>query len=43
MAKLSYTGRIGNTGAQKVTAPLAGSKKGGKSTVRTGDDLRKGK
>lgn len=38
-----YAGRIGNSGAQKVTAPHANGAKKGKSTVKTGEDLRSGK
>lgn len=35
-----YAGKIQNTGAQKVKAPFASGAKKGKSTVRTGGDLR---
>lgn len=38
-----YVGKIQHTGVQKVTAPNAGEKKTGKSTVKTGTDLRSGK
>jgi len=40
--KKGYAGRIQNSGAQKVKAPLAGGAKKGGGTVRTGDDLRGG-
>lgn len=42
-SKCGYAGRIQNTGVQKVTAPFANSAKKGKSTVKTGNDLRSGK
>ena len=35
-----YAGKIQNTGAQKVAAPFGASAKKGKSTVKTGSDLR---
>ena len=35
-----YAGKIQNTGAQKVKAPFATSAKKGKTTVKTGNDLR---
>lgn len=38
--KCGYAGKIQNTGAQKVKAPFAGSGKKGKTTVKTGGDLR---
>lgn len=43
MADNGYIGKIGHTGVQKITAPHAGNKKTGKSTVKTGTDLRSGK
>ena len=36
-----YIGRIGNTGTQRVEAPVKPAGKSGKSTVKKGDDLRK--
>lgn len=41
MSEKSYTGKIGNSGAQVVKAPVSPSNKKGKSTVKTGEDLRK--
>lgn len=41
--KGSYVGRIGNTGAQIVQAPLVQPKPKGKSIVHEGKDLRAGK
>ena len=38
-----YAGRIQNAGAQKVQAPFGTGAKKGKSTVKTGGDLRTGK
>lgn len=38
-----YTGRISNSGAQKVQAPVAPGGKKGNSTVKTGNDLRQGR
>ena len=38
-----YIGRIGHTGTQVVKAPQQGTAKGGKGSVKTGDDLRNGK
>ena len=38
-----YAGKIQNAGAQKVQAPFGASAKKGKSTVKTGGDLRTGK
>lgn len=38
-----YTGRIQNSGAQKVQAPVTPGGKKGTSTVKTGTDLRTGK
>ena len=38
MAEKQY--KIANQGAQKVTAPLAISKKAGKTVKKTGSDLR---
>ena len=35
-----YAGRIQNAGAQKVQAPFSTGAKKGKSTVKTGGDLR---
>ncbi len=35
-----YSGKIANTGAQKVEAPCAVPTKRGNSTVKTGEDLR---
>lgn len=35
-----YIGRIGNTGAQRVEAPIANNANKGKTIVKTGDDLR---
>ena len=40
MAKDGYLGKIQNAGAQEVKAPNL-SKKGGKTVVKKGDDLRK--
>jgi len=42
-SKSGYAGKIQNTGAQKVKAPFANSGKKGKSTVKTGSDLRTGR
>lgn len=42
MAEKNYVGRISNSGAQVVKAPVANVQKG-KSTVKTGEDLRTGK
>ena len=39
MAK-SYIGRIKNSGAQVVRGPYAGGGRGGKSSVKSGGDLR---
>lgn len=41
--KKGYAGSIGNSGAQKVKAPMPADGKKGKSTVKTGNDLRSGK
>ena len=38
--KKGYAGKIQNTGAQKVNAPFGGNPQKGKSTVKTGSDLR---
>ena len=38
-----YAGSIKNTGAQVVKAPFGGDSQKGKSTVKTGTDLRSGK
>lgn len=43
MADKSYAGKIAQTGSQVVKAPAQISPKKGKSTVKTGDDLRTGK
>lgn len=40
MADKTYAGSIKNTGAQVVKAPFSGDNKKGKSTVKTGNDLR---
>ena len=40
--KCGYAGKIQNSGAQKVNAPLANTGKKGTSTVKTGSDLRTG-
>ena len=37
-----YAGKIQNSGAQKVQAPLASQSKKGTSTVKKGEDLRGG-
>lgn len=39
----TYAGRIQHSGAQKVKAPFPGNEKHGKTTVKTGDDLRSGR
>lgn len=36
----TYAGSIKNTGAQVVKAPFGGDNQKGKSTVKTGNDLR---
>lgn len=36
----TYAGNISNTGAQKVKAPVQVKTPKGKSTVKTGNDLR---
>lgn len=41
--KPSYAGRIGNSGTQMVKAPFSGNSPKGKTTRRSGDDLRSGK
>ncbi len=41
--KNGYAGKIQHTGVQKVTAPSNGQTPKGKSTVKTGNDLRTGK
>lgn len=41
--KCGYAGKIQNSGAQKVQAPLASQSKKGTSTVKKGEDLRGGK
>jgi hypothetical protein len=43
MAEKGYAGKIKNTGVQNVKGPYAGGQKKGKSTVKTGNDLRNGK
>lgn len=43
MAKEGYIGKISNTGAQKVQAPVSTGSKKGNGTVKTGTDLRGGK
>ena len=35
-----YAGKIQNAGAQKVQAPFSTSGKKGKSTIKSGNDLR---
>ena len=40
MADKGYAGRIAQTGSQTVKAPAQVSPKKGKSTVKTGNDLR---
>ena len=40
--KSGYAGRIQNSGAQKVQAPLANESKKGNATVKKGSDLRTG-
>lgn len=42
-SKCGYAGKIQNTGAQKVKALFSTGAKKGKSTVKTGGDLRTGK
>lgn len=42
-SKSGYAGKIKNTGTQVVEAVFKTDKKGGKSTVKTGTDLRSGK
>ena len=41
--KPTYAGRIGNSGAQMVKAPFPANGPKGKTTSKTGDDLRSGK
>lgn len=41
--KCGYIGKIGNTGAQYVTAPVQPVSPKGKQTVKKGKDLRTGK
>ena len=43
MAEKGYAGKIKNSGTQVVKGPYSGGQKKGKSTVKTGDDLRTGK
>lgn len=40
MADKGYAGKIAQTGSQTVKAPAQVSPKKGKSTVKTGNDLR---
>ena len=42
-SKSGCAGKIQHTGAQKVNAPYAGGGSKGKSTIKTGSDLRTGK
>lgn len=42
-SKCGYAGRIQNAGAQKVKAPFSTNGKEGKTTVKSGSDLRTGK
>jgi len=39
-SKSGYIGKISNSGAQKVEAPVKPKTNTGKSTVKSGDDLR---
>lgn len=39
----TYAGNINNAGSQKVTPPVQANATKGKSTVKTGTDLRTGK
>ena len=41
--RTGYAGRISHSGAQKVTAPMSGGTKRGKTVKKQGDDLRNGK
>ena len=41
--KPTYTGRISNSGAQRVEAPVNAGSKSGKVVVKTGNDLRNGR
>lgn len=41
MSEKTYTGNIGNGGAQVVKAPVPPKNPKGKTTVKTGTDLRK--
>lgn len=41
--KPGYAGRIGNSGAQMVKAPFPANGPKGKTSSKTGDDLRSGK
>jgi hypothetical protein len=38
-----YAGKIGNSGLTKVKAPIPAGKGGGKSSTKSGGDLRSGK
>ncbi len=42
-SRSGYAGKIKNTGTQIVEAVYKAEKSGGKSTVKTGTDLRSGK
>lgn len=42
MAEKGYIGKIGNTGAQVVKAPVSAGTKKGSGTVKKGNDLRTG-
>lgn len=41
--KNGYIGKIQNTGAQVIKAPVAANGKKGNATVKKGEDLRTGK
>ena len=41
--KPTYAGSVKNQGSQIVKAPLADNTKGGKTTLKKGNDLRTGK
>lgn len=43
MKEQSYIGRIQNTGAQKIDAPVADKARKSNGKVQTGSDLRGGK
>ena len=38
--RTGYAGRLSHSGAQKVTAPMSGGTKRGKTVKKQGDDLR---